>query len=263
MLMLKIRALSFDYPQKKSTDASGRILEDFSLSLSSREVAVMLGPSGCGKSTILALLAGLERMHSGELVFDGLGSAGMRPKVGVVFQSPTLVPWRSTLRNAIFGAEMQGYEMLSRAESEACELLERYGLGDYLQALPSQLSGGMKQRVALIRAIVSRAEMLLLDEPFSNSDFVTKRALQIDLDQLIARRPMLVVLVTHDLDDAVRFGDRIVLIGGRPALVLDDFTIDIPRKERLAMSEGASDLTHYLQRIWRSWSQIGKTGGPE
>jgi ABC-type nitrate/sulfonate/bicarbonate transport system ATPase subunit len=231
-----------------------RLFEDFSLTLDrDAGVTVFLGASGTGKSTLLALLGGVLTPDAGAVRYEGFNSNGRLPAVGFVFQSAALVPWKTIKANVLFGAEIIGDGAIRSAAEDARALMGKYGLGGYEARYPHELSGGMQQRASIIRAIVSGARILLLDEPFSNSDFVTRRALQNEISDLIEERDLLVALVTHDLDDALRFGDRIVVVGDRPLRVLDSFAIQLPRRSRLnGRGSAAPQLTPYLERVWRA-----------
>jgi ABC-type nitrate/sulfonate/bicarbonate transport system ATPase subunit len=231
-----------------------RLFEDFSLSLS-REVGVtvFLGASGTGKSTLLGLLGGVLTPDAGAVRYEGFDSNGAAPAVGFVFQEAALIPWRTILSNVLFGAEIIAGKARDGVLQDAQDLLRKYGLGGYEGRYPHELSGGMQQRASIIRAIVSGARILLLDEPFSNSDFVTRRALQKEISDLIEERDLVVALVTHDLEDALRFGNRIVVVGERPLKVLDSFDIGLSRQSRLdGKGAAAPNLMPYLERIWRA-----------
>ncbi len=195
------------------------------------EIVALVGPSGCGKTTLLRLIAGLETAYSGEIRLDDAIVRGTDPRVGLVFQEPRLFPWLTVAENVAFGLRDAVPE---RRRSLVRETLEVVGLGPFAGALPKQLSGGMAQRVALARALVTEPQVLLLDEPFSSLDAFTRMRLQ---DHLLAAwlryRPTL-VLVTHDLDEAVYLADRIVLLGERPSRVQDVIPVspERPRDRR-------------------------------
>jgi sulfonate transport system ATP-binding protein len=207
------------------------VLGGIDLEVAAGEIVAIVGPSGCGKSTLLRLIAGLDTRFSGEIrVADSL-VCGTDPRVGLVFQEPRLFPWLSVRRNVAFGL---GEAERARARDLVRDTLGVVGLTDFAEALPKQLSGGMAQRAALARALVTEPQVLLLDEPFSSLDAFTRMKLQ---DHLLAAwsryRPTL-LLVTHDLDEAVYLADRVVLLGERPGRVQDVLRVapERPRDRR-------------------------------
>ena len=201
------------------------ILERIDFTLPPRRLACIVGPSGCGKSTLLGLIGGLAAPAGGDI-----HRAATRP--AHVFQDPCLLPWRTALDNAAFGLKAEGMGRCQRRR-RAAALLETLGLGeDDLGKYPHELSGGMRQRVALARALVVAPDLLLLDEPFSALDAGLRRQMQALLRQQLEAHPLTALLVTHDLAEAVRLGDRILVLTGRPARVAGLHDIDRPFAER-------------------------------
>jgi sulfonate transport system ATP-binding protein len=202
-------------------------LSGVSLRLEQGEILAVVGASGCGKSTLLRLLAGLEHSSEGAITLDGERLLGPSPKVGVVFQEPRLMPWLKLLDNVAFGLPRR----LPRAERTrlARAALARVGLARFETALPKTLSGGMAQRAAIARALVTRPPVLLLDEPFSALDALTRQALQDELLRLWAEDRPTMVLVTHDLDEALYLADRVVVLGGHPGRVRLELEVGLPR----------------------------------
>ena len=202
------------------------VLGGVDLDVAGGEIVALVGPSGCGKSTLLRLVAGLDTRYKGEVAVGATAVCGPSPVVGLVFQEPRLFPWLDVAANVAFGLPDRGS---SRARQLVHETLEVVGLASFATALPKQLSGGMAQRVALARALVTEPQVLLMDEPFSALDAFTRMRLQ---DHLLAAweryRPTL-VLVTHDLDEAVYLADRVVLMGERPSRVVQTYAVDLPR----------------------------------
>lgn len=252
---MKDYSLYFDEVSFRFPDGvSDWLLHNFSLALSSEQVTILLGRSGCGKTTLLNLLAGVLRPTFGKIQIDN-GGAVAELTTGMVFQSPTLLPWRDVADNAAFGLELDGRRSAEARRALAIEALAEIGLAGHAKSYPRELSGGMQQRVALLRAVLPQPSLLLLDEPFSSLDFVTKRQIQLDLARRIAESGCLVVLVTHDLDDALMLGDRIVIVGDRPLAVLDDFHVPFSRESRLREEfDPSSSLSEYRKRIWSRWS---------
>jgi sulfonate transport system ATP-binding protein len=218
--MLDINHVGKTYPN------GVRALDGVSLTVKLGEVVVVVGGSGCGKSTLLRLVCGLDAPTDGTIRLDGTLISAPHEKIGIVFQEPRLLPWLSVARNVGFGLEDR--TRLERASRVAAQLA-RVGLTDKAQAWPRELSGGQAQRVALSRALVTRPEVLLLDEPFSALDAFTRVDLQDHLLDLWAdQRPTLLV-VTHDVDEAIVLADRILVMRARPGRVQEEIVIDLPR----------------------------------
>lgn len=213
------------------------------------QICAVVGPSGSGKTTLLNVIAGLLAPTEGTVAWK---TDKGRATTGYVFQDPHLLPWRTVEANALFGAEISG--TLSHSSHLKCRhLFERYGISGFEQNYPRTLSGGMQQRVALIRAVLAGASVLLLDEPFSNSDFLTRRALQADLLDIVEQERVTAILVTHDLEEAIRLGDRVLVFSHRPARVLLDLSIEIPRYQRLN-DLSAVVLEPYLSQILEAFT---------
>lgn len=208
-------------------------LDGIELSVRRGEILALVGGSGCGKSTLLRLLAGLERPSRGAIELDGTPITGPHPAIGIVFQEPRLMPWLTVAQNVGFGLARLGREERTRLVDTA---LARVGLSAFADALPRRLSGGMSQRVALARALVARPDVLLLDEPFSALDALTREDLQDHLLDVWAQeneseRPTL-VLVTHDIEEALVLGDRVVVMRGNPGGIFAEHDIALPRRAR-------------------------------
>ena len=218
--MLTLTDVGMSYP------SGVRALDDVSLAIAAGEIVVVVGGSGCGKSTLLRIVCGLERPSEGRVALDGAPVAGPREEIGMVFQEPRLLPWLSVADNVGFGLpHLAGAERARRVSRQ----LARVGLADKAAAWPRELSGGEGQRVALARALIMRPQVLLLDEPFSALDAFTRADLQDHLLDLWADgRPTLVV-VTHDVEEAVVLADRIVVMGPRPGHVLAEIACAQPR----------------------------------
>jgi sulfonate transport system ATP-binding protein len=202
------------------------VIADLQLSIEPGQVTVMVGTTGSGKSTLLRLLAGLERPSSGEIRWDSDHRNSARPNLGIVFQEPRLMPWLNVRQNVEFGFGPGGNR---RSAELADEILAQVGLGSFSYYYPRQLSGGMAQRVAIARALVRKPSLLLLDEPFSALDALTRNRLQDHLLELFARHSLTMFFVTHDIEEAVALSDTIVVIKGRPGQIHHQFRIDLPR----------------------------------
>ena len=192
------------------------------------EFVVLVGESGCGKTTLLRILAGLVAPTQGEVRIDGVRVGGPSQEVGVVFQRPVLLPWRTALENVLLPAQVQRLP-LADAATEARNLLESMGLGDFLDRFPRHLSGGMQQRVAIARALLLSPSILLMDEPFGALDAITREQMHLDLLNIWTARQPTILFVTHDIAEAVFLADRVVLLSPRPGSVRQLFEVPLPR----------------------------------
>lgn len=239
--MLDIVEVTMEYPN------GTRAVDGIDLHVDAGEIVALIGGSGCGKSTLLRLAAGLETPTGGSVAVAGTHVDGPSESVGVVFQEPRLMPWLSVSDNVAFGL---GHLSSSEAEAVSRRALERVGLAEFASALPRELSGGMAQRASLARALVGAPEVLLLDEPFSALDALTRSDLQQHLlDLWAADRPTLFV-VTHDIDEALLLADTVVVMAGHPGRIVDTVTITDPRPRWLA----APDLVATRDRVLTSLS---------
>ena len=202
------------------------VLDDVSFSVAPGEFVALLGPSGCGKSTLLRLVAGLEPPRAGVLREDGVEIAGPHPSRVVVFQDPTLFPWRTVWKNVALGLEAQGILKTERHRVDAA--IELVGLSSFKDAYPHQLSGGMAQRVALARALVNDPKILVLDEPLGKLDSLTRITMQAEIVALWQRSGFTALLVTHDVEEALFLANRVIVFSDRPARIKADITVDRP-----------------------------------
>jgi NitT/TauT family transport system ATP-binding protein len=225
----------------KSFPGGPTVLGPCDVSVMDTEVLAIVGPSGTGKTTLLQMLAGLITPDRGRVELDGQPLLRPSARTAVVFQEYGLLPWRTVVRNVAFPLEVMG---LARAERyrRAHRILDVVGLSEAAHKFPHQLSGGMRQRTALARALVGDPSVLLLDEPLSALDIATKRAMQQLLRDVIANMRLTTVLVTHDLMDAVRLGDRIVVLAGQPGQVVAVHQIDRNRPEQELVKEVAASV---------------------
>jgi NitT/TauT family transport system ATP-binding protein len=203
-----------------------RVLDDLSFDIHSRDFVSIIGPSGCGKTTIFNIIAGLIEPDSGALLYHGEEIESLRGRVGYMMQKDLLFPWRTVLGNVLLGLETRGVDR-SAAEHKARDYLKRFGLSGFENAYPRTLSGGMRQRVALIRTLIMDPDILLLDEPFSALDYQTRLYLEGVLKEAVETFDKTVILVTHDIDEAVALSRRVVVLSGRPARVKTVHDIEI------------------------------------
>jgi ABC-type nitrate/sulfonate/bicarbonate transport system ATPase subunit len=204
-------------------------LQGLDLRVGPREVVAVVGPSGCGKSTLLELVAGLQEPDSGTVGVAGAsGAPGRRAACAYMPQRDLLLPWRDALGNAALALECQG---LSRAEARrrASPLFERFGLGEFERAYPADLSGGMRQRVAFLRTLLAGRPVLLLDEPFGALDSLTRASMQQWLADALVEEPRTVLLVTHDVEEALFLADRVAVLSPRPGRVVAELAVPLPR----------------------------------
>lgn len=219
---LDVVDVSFRYPGQ-----GAGVLDRVSVSAKPGELVALVGPSGCGKSTLLRLVAGLERPSEGTVYADGRTVERPHPSRAVVFQDPTLLPWRDVRANVALGPQARG--RLKQEAGLVDAALRRVGLADFADAFPAQLSGGMAQRVALARALVGDPAALLMDEPFGKLDALTRETMQDELLSLWQANGFTVLLVTHDVDEAVKLADRVVVFSPRPARTVGEFAVTAPR----------------------------------
>jgi sulfonate transport system ATP-binding protein len=216
-----LRGVSKSFPS--STGGRVDVLEDVSLDIEPGEIVAILGPSGCGKSTLLRLVAGLEAPTTGTVMVDGHVVSGVDARCSVVFQEPRLLPWRSIARNVRLGIRD------GSGASEIDHWLELVGLTGFGASLPKQVSGGMAQRAALARALIGHPGVLLLDEPFAALDALTRMQMQDLLVDVATRLGTTVLLVTHDVDEALYLADRVVVLGNRGEGIAETINVGIPR----------------------------------
>lgn len=203
-------------------------IDDVDVTIRQEEFVCVLGPSGCGKTTLLRMVAGLDLPTSGEILLDGEPIRGPNPRVGIVFQEYSLFPWRSVIDNVAFGLEMQGVGRDERYQ-RAGKYLELVGLSQFSHSYPSELSGGMRQRVAVARALALDPVVLLMDEPFGALDAQTRNLLQKELLEIWEKTKKTIMFVTHSVDEAVFLADRLVVLTPRPGRVCEVIPIELHR----------------------------------
>ncbi|MGC3963450.1 MAG: ABC transporter ATP-binding protein [Rhodocyclaceae bacterium] len=208
-------------------------LDKVNLSLNKHEFVAIIGPSGCGKSTILRLIAGLLRPSAGTVSIYDLPVTEPRDEIGVVFQKPTLLPWLSVLDNITFPMKHKYGRVDDRDKERARALLEMIGLRDFAAKRPNELSGGMQQRVAIARSLLHDPDILLMDEPFSALDALTRDEMSFELLRIWSERPKTVVFVTHSIQEALLLSDRIVVMSARPGRVAEIINVPLPRPRNL------------------------------
>jgi len=227
-------------------------IKDLNLNIYDGEIIGIVGPSGCGKSTLLSIIAGLMQPSKGVARINGLIVEKPLKNIGYMFQKDQLFDWRNILNNVVIGLEIQG-KLNGETLSEAKELLSNYGLGDFLYSYPYQLSGGMRQRVALIRTLLLKPDILLLDEPFSALDYQTRLAISDEVGVILREKHKTAILVTHDIAEAISLCDRVVIMSNRPGTIKDIIEIDLSCEESrspIKLRE-APEFRHYFNKIWK------------
>jgi NitT/TauT family transport system ATP-binding protein len=233
-------------------------LKDVTLTIQDGEFVSLLGPSGCGKSTLLKCVAGLEPLTFGELLVRGEPVGGPPPGLGMVFQRDLLLDWRSILDNVLIMGEFQG---LDRREQRprAIALLERFGLGGFLDRHPWELSGGMRQRAAICRALLTEPQLLLMDEPFGALDAMTRDDLNVELTRIWQSSKRTVLFVTHSIAEAIFLSDRVVVMSPSPGQVRTVVPIDLPRPRALSV-QGTAEFAAYVSQLRELFARIGVAG---
>ena len=246
--LLKIENISKMYQAKNGEIEA---LKDINFTVDNGEFVSIIGPSGCGKSTLLSIIAGLEEKTSGKLYIDGEESNGITSKIGYMLQKDSLLEWRSIYKNVIFGLEIKKINTPENRKYVE-ELLKKYHLYEFKDKYPSQLSGGMRQRVALIRTLAIKPKILLLDEAFSAIDYQTRLMVTKDIYNIIKNEYVTTLMVTHDISEAIIMSDRIVVLSERPATVKTIHTIDFEMENRDPLNVRESPkFSKYFDSIWK------------
>ncbi|MEN9245278.1 MAG: ABC transporter ATP-binding protein [Thermostichales cyanobacterium SRBZ-1_bins_19] len=257
--LLEFRQVSLTYKMQGQTTT---IIENVSIQVASREFIALVGPSGCGKTSLLRMVGGLAPVLQGELLFQGQAMTGSRGKVGIAFQNPVMLPWRTTLQNVLLPLEVvsphkqQFQQNLAAYQAAAAELLKTVGLGDFQHYYPWQLSGGMRQRASLCRALIHQPQLLLLDEPFGALDAFTREEMWVLVQKLWQQTGCTGLLVTHDLVEAVFLADTVYVMSPPPSRILLQLQEDLPRPRTLEMC-----LTPEFQAYVRQVRQQIQQGG--
>ena len=245
--LFEIKNLSFSY---HTLSGETKVLQNISFSVNYGEFVSVVGPSGCGKSTLLSLISGMIKPEEGQITF----SDGYIPKMGYMLQRDHLLEWRNIYQNAILGLEinkLKTAENLSYTE----HLLKEYGLYDFMYKKPRELSGGMKQRVALIRTLSLKPEILLLDEPFSALDFQTRLIVSKDISNIIRKEHKTAILITHDISEAIRLSDKVIVLSHRPATIKKQMDISLSTTTDSPLSYlEAPEYASYFQKLWEDIS---------
>lgn len=246
--ILELKNISYSY---HTPEGETQALLDITFSLDPGEFTAVVGPSGCGKSTLLSLIAGLMKPESGEILLNGEPLTENSSRIGYMLQHDHLFEWRTVYRNVVLGPEING-SLNEETKQRAKEMLKQYGLAQFSSSKPSELSGGMRQRAALIRTLLLDPELLLLDEPFSALDYQTRLNVSDDIGQIIRDSGKTALLVTHDLSEAVSLADRIIILSERPARVSDIMPVAFSLQNDTPLGRrNAPEFKNYFNRIWK------------
>ena len=253
--VISVRRLSLKYGRG---EAGVLALSDISFSVADGEFIVVVGPAGCGKSTLLKILAGLLRPTEGEASLKGTPIKGPRRDIGVVFQSPVLFPWRSVLGNVMLPADVQGLDQAAM-HKRAQDLINLVGLTGFEQRYPRELSGGMQQRVGIVRALIHDPAILLMDEPFGALDAMTRESMNVELQRIWMERRKTVLFITHSTAEAVFLADRVIVMTPRPGKIGDEFKVALPRPRKLEVMN-TEGFGAYVRRIRKALNAGGEGG---
>lgn len=246
--VLKLENINKTYQAKNGEIEA---LKNVNFSVEEGEFVSIIGPSGCGKSTLLSIVAGLEKKTSGKIYIDGIETDNISSKIGYMLQKDSLLEWRTIYNNVIIGLEIT-HKKTKENEEYVKELLKKYNLYEFKDKYPTQLSGGMRQRVALIRTLAIRPEILLLDEAFSALDYQTRIMVTRDIYDILKNENITTLMVTHDISEAISMSDRIVVLSKRPATVKKIDTVDFDIENRNPMNVRKSPkFSKYFDSLWK------------
>ncbi len=240
--ILTIKKLSKIYHTNKSEIPA---IKDLNLNIKEGEFVAIVGPSGCGKTTLLSILCSLEEKSQGEIIY----TQG-KQKMGYMLQNDTLFPWLNILDNTLLGLKIEK-NITKENIQKVTKLLETYGLKDFIKKYPNNLSGGMRQRVALIRTLATNPDILLLDEPFSALDYQTRLAVSDDVWKIIKKEKKTTIMITHDIAEAISMADRIIVLTNRPAKVKSIYTIEMKNKQNPINNRKQKEFQYYYDKIWK------------
>ena len=248
MEILEIKNISKKYQHKNGETIA---LKDISLKVEEGEFVSIIGPSGCGKSTLLSIISGLEDKTDGEVLISGERVEGISSKIGYMLQKDCLLEWRTIYSNVLLGLEIKGIkteENIKYAE----DLLKKYGLYEFKDKFPNQLSGGMRQRVALIRTLAIQPKILLLDEAFSALDYQTRIKVTVDIYNILKKEKITALMVTHDITEAISMADRVVVLTARPGKIknIHQMIFDVEKRDPLNVRETHS-FSKYFNTLWK------------
>lgn len=239
--VLEIKNLKKIYHSK---DGETLAVENFNFELKEGEFVAIVGPSGCGKSTILSVLCGLEEKSEGEIKLKE------NTKIGYMLQQDSLFEWRNILNNCLLGLEINK-NLNKESKEKVINLLNTYGLKDFIYSYPDSLSGGMRQRVALIRTLATNPSLLLMDEPFSALDYQSRLAISDDIYNILKKEKKTMILVTHDIAEAISMCDKVIVLSNRPAVIKSIYNIELENKSTPINNRKDKNFSYYYDKIWK------------
>ena len=246
--ILEVKNISKKYQNKKDETLA---LQNVNFRVKKGEFVSIIGPSGCGKSTLLSIIAGLEEKSEGEIYIEGEKITGMSPKIGYMLQRDCLLEWRTIWSNVMFGLEVKGKKDENTVEYVE-NLLKKYELYDFKDKYPSELSGGMRQRAALIRTLAINPTILLLDEAFSALDYQTRIMVTNDIYSILRKENITALIVTHDISEAISMSDRVIVLSSRPGTVKDIHKIDFEITDRTPLNcRESPKFSKYFNTLWK------------
>lgn len=246
--LLELKDVNFSY---HSVSGETYALSDISFQVNDGEFIAIVGPSGCGKSTLLSLISGLLKPESGSILLNGKDVKEAHTNIGYMLQKDHLFEWRNIYRNVLLGLEIQK-KITEESKALVDQMLKDYGLYKFKDKKPSELSGGMRQRAALIRTLALQPELLLLDEPFSALDYQTRLSVCDDISSILKKAHKTAILVTHDLSEAISVADRIIVLTKRPAKIKSIVPVHMSIEDRTPMkSRNAPEFKDYFNQIWK------------
>lgn len=246
--ILEVKDISKKYQGKESEILA---LKNINFEIQEGEFVSIIGPSGCGKSTLLSIIAGLEEKSSGEIYIENEKVVGISEKIGYMLQRDCLLEWKTILDNILFGLEIKK-ELTKENVEYAKSLLQKYGLYEFKNKYPSELSGGMRQRVALIRTLATNPKILLLDEAFSALDYQTRIMVTNDIYQILKKENITAIMVTHDISEAISMSDRVIVLTKRPGMIKDihEISFNIENRNPINCRE-QTEFTGYFNTLWK------------
>jgi NitT/TauT family transport system ATP-binding protein len=254
--MLRVERICKTFAGERGRDDL-EVLREISFAVAAGEFVSVIGPSGCGKTTLLRILHGLEPATSGAASISGKRVQAPSPASAMVFQQFNLFPWLTVMQNVAFGLEVAKFPAAACAE-RAAAFVRLVGLEGFAAHYPHEISGGMQQRVGLARALALDPEILLMDEPFGALDAITREQLQRDIAAILARSPKTAVFITHNMDEAVFFSDRILVMSPRPGRILEEVRVGLPRPREADAIRASRQFASLREHLWSLLSQEGK-----
>ncbi len=247
--LVEVQDVTMNY---HTLDGETLAIDHLSFDVHCGEIVVIVGPSGCGKSTALSIISGLITPSSGKVLINGKEVIGTSKSIGYMFQKDHLFEWRTILDNVLIGLEIQN-KLNAETIAKTERLLEVYGLNDFKNYYPRQLSGGMRQRVALIRTLAVEPDLLLLDEPFSALDYQTRLSVADEIARILKKEQKTAIMVSHDISEAISMADRIIVLSKRPAFIksIHEIKLSLDVERTPLTSREAPEFRHYFNTIWK------------